>query len=80
MSLRSCFFVVLLVAGFLAAAFFASGLVTLTHGAERQYKKTGLNAMVAIVDGDCEKAVQLMQAFLENHPDDLESRYCLAVA
>lgn len=48
-------------------------------GAE-QYKRISRDAMAQIVDGEHDEAIRTSEAYLQKHPDDLESLYILAVA
>jgi len=52
----------------------------LVAGAAEQYKKVGTNAMAEIVDGKYDGAIEDTTAYLEEHPQDLESMYILATA
>lgn len=45
-----------------------------------QYKKISRESMARIVDGEPDKAIERSLAYLEDHPEDLESFYILAVA
>ncbi len=46
----------------------------------RQYKKQNRDAISRIVDGKVAAAIEHFEAYLKEHPDDLESFYGLAVA
>jgi alkaline phosphatase D len=48
--------------------------------AQEQYKKRGREAISDIVDGKYDGTIKGLEKYLEKHPDDLESMYCLAVA
>lgn len=60
--------------------FCITGLFSSALWAAQQYKKAGVKNMADIVSGNSKKVVAKLTAFLAEHPDDLEARYCLAVA
>ena len=47
---------------------------------DEQYKKRPTNAMAAIALGNPNEAIQNLENFLKDFPNDAESHYCLAVA
>ena len=64
----------------LLLAFVASlSLASSSHALE-QYKKHNRDAISLIVDGKVDTAIKRMASYLEEHPDDLEALYALAVA
>jgi len=48
--------------------------------ARQQYKQLSRDAISNIVDGKFNNAIKDLQKYLEKHPGDLESMFCLAVA
>ena len=55
-------------------------LPTVRCVAAEQYKLIARDAMAKIVDGNPDAAIRTSEAYLANHPKDLESLYVLAVA
>jgi len=53
---------------------------TLAQKRFEQYKKQNRDAIADIVDGEIDTAIAHFKEYLENHPDDLESLFGLAVA
>jgi alkaline phosphatase D len=47
---------------------------------DEQYKKRPTNAMAAIASGDADKAIENLENYLADYPNDAESHYCMAVA
>ena len=47
---------------------------------ESQYKRVHQDALTSILGGDDEKAIELLNSFLQEGPDDEETHYMLAVA
>ena len=47
---------------------------------EPQYKQLARDDIARMVDGDVRNVFKRCRAYLEEHPDDLESLYCLAAA
>ncbi|MFO8001034.1 MAG: alkaline phosphatase D family protein, partial [Marinilabilia sp.] len=45
-----------------------------------QYKKSNRNAIGFIADGEIQKAIDWAESFIDEHPEDIESRFVLAVA
>jgi len=64
----------------LLLAFVTSLSLAPSSHALEQYKKHNRDAISLIVDGKVDTAIKRMASYLEEHPDDLEALYALAVA